>query len=156
MADVVNLRASNLNSFLYADVGIEANGCGLTMLSVLARLGKDPWAEAALWSQKSKGAAVDALTQSIVLMQLRQPPDESARSTALRLIDLLPRGPGSSDARAGAGPKAAAPVKSNGMWMIIGCACIYFALAVGLSLAPRPNAAAVTPPAPATALITNK
>jgi len=153
---VVNLRASNLNSFLYADVGIEANGCGLTMLSVLARLGKDPWAEAALWSQKSKGAAVDALTQSIVLMQLRQPPDESARSTALRLIDLLPRGPGSSDARAGAGPKAAAPVKSNGMWMIIGCACIYFALAVGLSLAPRPNAAAVTPPAPATALITNK
>jgi len=156
MADVFALiRDSTLNSFLYADVGIEANGCGLTILSVLARLGKDPWAEAALWSQKSKDAAVDALTQSIVLMQLRQPPDESARSTALRLIDLLPRGAGSSDAMASAGTKAASSATPDGMWMIIGCACIYFALAIGMGLAPRPNAAPVTPPAPATAL-TNK
>lgn len=153
MADVFALRDSTLNAFLYADVGIEANGCGLTMLSVLARLGKDPWAEAALWSRKSKDAAVDALTQSIVLMQLRQPPDESARSTALRLIDLLPQGACSSDTRAGAGTEAASSAMPDGMWMIIGCAWIYFALAFGMGLAPRPNAAAVTPPAPATALI---
>jgi len=156
MANVFALRDSTLNAFLYADVGTEANGCGLTMLSVLARLGKDPWAEAALWSQKSKHAAVDALTQSIVLMQLRQPPDESARSTALRLIDLLPQDQGSPDASASAGSKAAFPAMPDGMWMVICWAWIYFALAVGVSLAPRPNAAAVTPPAPATALITNK
>ncbi|MDQ2803887.1 MAG: hypothetical protein M3Y41_14885 [Pseudomonadota bacterium] len=149
MADVFALRNSSLNAFLYADVGTEANGCGLTILSVLARLGKDPWAEAALWSQKSKDAAVDALTQSIVLMQLRQPADEPARSTALRLIDLLPRGARSSDASASAGSKAASSVMPNGMWMIIGCAWIYLALSIGMGLAPRPNAAAVTMPATA-------
>lgn len=152
MANVFALRDSTLNAFLYADVGTEANGCGLTILSVLARLGKDPWAEAALWSQKSKDAAVDALTQSIVLMQLRQPPGESERSTALRLIDLLPRGPRSSDASQSGGSKAATSVMPNGMWMIIGCAWIYFALAAGMSVVPRPNTAAVTPPTPATAL----
>lgn len=149
MADVFAFRDSTLNAFLYADVGTEANGCGLTILSVLARLGKDPWAEAALWSRKPKDAAVDALTQSIVLVQPRQPLDEPAHSTALRLIDLLPRGACSSDARAGAGPDAAAPARSNGMWMLIGCAWFYLALAIGMSLVPRPNAAAVVPPAPA-------
>jgi hypothetical protein len=152
MADVLALPNSNLNAFLYADVGVEANGCGLTILSVLARLGKDPWAEAALWSQKSKGAAVDALTESINLMQLRQPPDEPARSIALRLVDLLPRTASSPDARARTDLKAAAAVMPNGMWMIIGYAWIYFALAVSMGLAPKPNAAAVTPPTPAAAL----
>jgi hypothetical protein len=152
MADVLALPNSNLNAFLYADVGVEANGCGLTILSVLARLGKDPWAEAALWSQKSKDAAVDALTQSINLMQLRQPPDEPARSTALRLVDLLPQAASSPGARARTDLKAAASVMPNGMWMIIGYASIYFALAVSMGLAPKPNAAAVTPPTPAVAL----
>lgn len=152
MADVLALPNSNLNAFLYADVGVEDNGCGLTILSVLARLGKDPWAEAALWSQKSKDAAVDALTQNINLMQLRQPPDEPARSTALRLVDLLPRPAISPDARARTDLKAAALVMPNGMWMIIGYASIYFALAVSMGLAPKPNAAAVAPPTPAVAL----
>jgi hypothetical protein len=154
MADVLALPNSNLNAFLYADVGVEANGCGLTILSVLARLGKDPWAEAALWSQKSKGAAVDALTESINLMQLRQPPDEPARSIALRLVDLLPRTASSPDARAKTDLEAAASVMPQGMGIIIGCAWIYFALAIGMSLVPKPNAAAVTPPAPTTSLPT--
>jgi hypothetical protein len=45
--DHVALQNSDLNPFLYADVGTELNGSTLTMLSVLARLGKDPWVEAA-------------------------------------------------------------------------------------------------------------
>lgn len=143
MADVFALRNSTLNEFLYSDVGTEANGSGLTVLSVLARLGKDPWEEAALWSEKSKDAAADALTESIVLMQLHQPPEEAARSTALRLIDLLPRGPRASRTSA----NVAASVVSRGLWMVIGCAWVYFVFAIGMSLFPGPNATAVTPPA---------
>ncbi len=151
MADVFALRDSTLNAFLYADVGTEANGCGLTILSVLARLGKDPWAEAALWSRKSKDAAADALTQSIDQMHLHQPPDESARSTALRLVDLLPHGSRLTDAGASPGPNAAAPALPNDMRMIIGGALIYFVLSVGMGLLTKPDAAAVTPPAPVAA-----
>jgi hypothetical protein len=143
MADVFALRNSTLNEFLYSDVGTEANGSGLTVLSVLARLGKDPWAEAALWSEKSKDAAADALTESIVLMHLRQPPEEAARSTALRLIDLLPRGRRASSASA----MVAASVVPSGLWVVIGCFWACFAFAIGMSLVPLPNAAAVTPPA---------
>lgn len=46
-SDVFALKKSGLEAFLYADVGIEANGSMLTILSLLARLGKDPWTEAA-------------------------------------------------------------------------------------------------------------
>ena len=40
--DAFTLKNSDLNAFLYADVGTEMNGSVLTMLSVLARLGQDP------------------------------------------------------------------------------------------------------------------
>jgi hypothetical protein len=36
------LKNSGLNEFLFAEVGIEANGTPLTILSVLARLGLVP------------------------------------------------------------------------------------------------------------------
>jgi hypothetical protein len=39
------LRDPALNAFLYAEIGTEDKGCGVTILSVLVRLGKDPWAE---------------------------------------------------------------------------------------------------------------
>ena len=41
------------------------NGTGLTILSLLARLGKDPRDEAAAWSRQPKDAAIAALTDSI-------------------------------------------------------------------------------------------
>ncbi len=50
-ADVFALKNSGLEAFLLAEVGTEWNGSGLTVLSLLARLGKDPWAEAATWSK---------------------------------------------------------------------------------------------------------
>ena len=155
MAEMFALRDSSYNSFLHANVGIEANGCGLTILSVLARLGKDPWAEAAVWSHKPKDAAVDALTQDIDLMELRQPPDGSARATALRLIDLLPRSPRSANASVGAGTEAADRAMPNGTKLAIWFVCIYFALTIGMSFLLGPDAATVAPPPPATAL-TNK
>ena len=41
-SDVFALNNSGLEPFLFAEVGDELNGLGLTVLSVLARLGHDP------------------------------------------------------------------------------------------------------------------
>ena len=45
--DVTALQRSDLNQFLFADIGTEANGTTLSVLSVFARRGADPWTEAA-------------------------------------------------------------------------------------------------------------
>lgn len=68
MANISALRDSSLNAFLFSDVGMEPNGNGLTILSLLARLGKDPWEEAAAWARKPKDAAICLLTDSISQM----------------------------------------------------------------------------------------
>lgn len=153
MANMFALRDSTLNDFLYADIGTEDNGCGLTILSVLARLGKDPWAQAAVWCNTSKDAAVDALTQNIVQMHLRQHSGGSAHSTALRLIGLLPHSPHFPDAPASPSLKAAASVMPGGVLTIVSWALLYLALSVGMSLVQRPHAAAGLTPAPTTALV---
>jgi hypothetical protein len=68
--DAFALKNSDLNAFLFAEVGTELNGSALTILSVLARLGQDPWAEAARWAKMPKAAAIDSLAQSIGKMPL--------------------------------------------------------------------------------------
>jgi hypothetical protein len=84
------LKESGLNEFLFAEVGTELNGSPLTILSVLARLGQDPWAEAARWTKLPKSAIIDRLAQSIAQMPLAPQAIAEARSTAARLIVLLP------------------------------------------------------------------
>jgi hypothetical protein len=44
--DVTALPRSNLNDFLFANVGIEARGMTLSVILALARQGLDPWREA--------------------------------------------------------------------------------------------------------------
>lgn len=89
--DFATLDKSELNAFLFADIGIEANGSKLTMLSMLARLGRDPWAQAASWSAASRPVAIDGLAASIEKMPLDREALAAARATAARLILLLPR-----------------------------------------------------------------
>jgi hypothetical protein len=84
------LKNSGLNEFLFAEVGIEANGTPLTILSVLARLGQDPWAQAARWTKLPKASIIDCLANSISQMPLRPQFLAEARTTAARLILLLP------------------------------------------------------------------
>jgi hypothetical protein len=88
--DVFALEKSGLNPFLFAEVGTELNGSTLTILSVLARLGQDPWAEAARWARLPKAAVVDGLTASILRMPLSTQALANAHATAARLILLLP------------------------------------------------------------------
>ena len=56
------LGHSQFNEFLFASIGQEKSGQSLTVLSALARLGLDPWEEAARLSEMTKEAAASALT----------------------------------------------------------------------------------------------
>ena len=88
--DAFALKNSNLNAFLFADVGTELNGSTLTILSVLAQLGLDPWAEAARWAKMPSAAAIDCLAQGIGKMPLSPQALAETFATASSLVKLLP------------------------------------------------------------------
>jgi len=94
--DAFALQNSGLNAFLFAEVGTEQNGSPLTILSILARLGKDPWAQAAEWARMPNAATTECLTQSIMQMPLCPRALVEARVTAGRLVMLLPRQSGTT------------------------------------------------------------
>lgn len=89
-SDAFAFKNSGLNAFLFAEVGNEVNGSPLTILSVLARLGMDPWIEAARLTKMPKAALIDSLASSISQMPLSPQALTDARTTATRLIQLLP------------------------------------------------------------------
>ena len=87
--DVFTMRDASCNAFLFSEVGTELNGSALTILSMLARLGQDPWAQAAAWAQLSKEAVIERLTTSIRRMPLTAGALSEAPATAARLSLLL-------------------------------------------------------------------
>ena len=88
--DAYALQRSDLNRFLFADVGVEASGMTLSVLSTLARRGTDPWQEAARLAKLPRNAAVEGLARIIAAMpsSLWSLPD--ATVIAARLVALLP------------------------------------------------------------------
>jgi hypothetical protein len=141
--DAFAFKASGLNAFLFAEVGIEQNGSTLTVLSTLARLGNDPWALAAEWAKMPNAASVDCLTKSILRMPLSGPAYVEARATATRLVLLLPRQSGQVAHR----PLAELKIPE---WLPIVAFCVFIGLAVVVSTfaaAPVASTAAM-PPAP--------
>ncbi len=139
MANIFALRDSGLNAFLFSYVGTEANGTGLTILSLLARLGKDPWDEAAAWSRMPRDAAIRSLTDSIEQMPPNQQAFDDAHLTAARLVALLPT-PGTPSG-ATAMPSALAAVPKANL-LIFGYFALILALNLWLAAAPKPGAAA--------------
>lgn len=91
--DVTALQRSDLNQFLFADVGTEASGMTLSVVSVLARQGSDPWREASRLADLPKAEATDSLARTIADMpkSLWKLPD--AIAIAARLTGLLPERP---------------------------------------------------------------
>lgn len=89
-ADHATLQNSDLNPFLFADVGIELNGSTLTMLSALARLGQDPWVEAGRWAKLPKTLAIDRVVATINNSPLSSLSASEKRTVATRLVMLLP------------------------------------------------------------------
>jgi hypothetical protein len=87
---VFSLRTSAFNDFLYAPIGEEENGMVLTVLSALARLGVDPWDEAARLSELLPENARKRLTSIISGLPDGLWAKTSAGDIAARLGALLP------------------------------------------------------------------
>ena len=106
--DAYALQRSDLNGFLFAEVGVEASGMQLTVLSALARQGVDPWQEAGRLAKLPRAAAVDGLAQMIAAMPACPWSFADATAIAARLVNMLP-------ARSGGlfDHGAAKPVPSN-------------------------------------------
>jgi hypothetical protein len=85
------LPASEFNKFLFAPIGEDSNGMSVSILSVLARSGADPWQEAENLAQLSKETAISRLAPMIQASCESAASDLDARRTAMRMLTLLPR-----------------------------------------------------------------
>ena len=87
------LPPSKFERFLLSNVGIQSNGMPLTVLSLFARIGVDPWREAENLSLLPNELAVSSLARAIS----RFPPDSGARlDVAVLASDLVDRLPAPS------------------------------------------------------------
>ena len=96
---------TDFDEFLFASIGEDASGMPLTLLSVLARLGVDPWEEAAALAHLPVEPATQRLAARLEALPHGPTPDADTVTLATRLIALLHR-PRKSKAHA---PKAHAP-----------------------------------------------
>jgi hypothetical protein len=86
-----SLLHSELNEFLFAQLGDEENGSPLTVLSALTRLGADPWAEGARLSELPRDAAARALVTMIAMFPREKRGVSEVVALAEKLAGLLPR-----------------------------------------------------------------
>jgi len=86
------LQHSDLQDFLFAPVWDEKSGTPLSILSALARLGMDPWGEAARLAEMPRAGAASALAAILAKLPRNEPelPDYSRISE--RLVQFLPEG----------------------------------------------------------------
>ena len=89
-SDAFAFSRSGLNEFLFAPVGTESNGMTLSVVSVFARLGNDPWLEAGRLARLPKSEATESLARIIANMPTSIWPLQSATAIAVRLVALLP------------------------------------------------------------------
>jgi len=81
----------DLDGFLFSQVGEECRGVPLSVISVLIRLGLDPWEEAGRLSSLGKGEAVEQLARLIVELPDTVSPLSEARRIAAELVERLPK-----------------------------------------------------------------
>lgn len=93
MAGVKHLHpnGTDYDRFLYAYVGEDRNGSGVTVVSALARLGFDPWKEAAELAKLGQKAAQTRLEARLLKLQDVPALSLDHTSVAIKLILLLPR-----------------------------------------------------------------
>lgn len=89
-AEIFSLSGSNLNPFLFSEVGIEVSGQRLSVVSLLARQGEDPWREAERLAAMPVEAAVECLGRAIAMMPGSNWSLPAATVIAGRLIAILP------------------------------------------------------------------
>lgn len=113
-----SLSHSEFNNFLFAYVGEEKSGLQLTVLSALARLGLDPWAEAARLSDLPKEAATAALTDTMSGLPEGDWKAANLPAVAGRLVGFLPKRSASSlKAEEGEGPEGGRRKTAGRSWV---------------------------------------
>jgi len=83
----------DFDEFLFAPVGVDATGMPVTLLTVLARLGVDPWEEAADLAHLSREPAMQRLASRLEAMPNGPKSAADTVNIATRLIALLHRAP---------------------------------------------------------------
>ena len=86
----VSALGSEFNDFLFAPIGEDRNDMPLSVLSALARLGLDPWQEAAELARLPPDTATQRLVASIAALSDGLSVHVEIRTLATRLIALLP------------------------------------------------------------------
>ena len=84
------LPPSELNEFLLAEVGTQTNGLSLTVLSLLARTGRDPWGEAERLAGLPSETAIAAMTAAIADSRICVASECDPNAVATRLVKRLP------------------------------------------------------------------
>ena len=85
-----SLGHSQYNDFLFAAVGEEKVGLPLTVLTALARLGVDPWQEAARLSNLPRETAAKAFALTIAKLPEGDWKASDSDAIAARLVNWLP------------------------------------------------------------------
>ncbi len=124
-----SLGHSEFNEFLFAFVGEERSGQQLTVLSALARLGLDPWDEAARLSELPEEAATNALAAAIGALSGGDWKVSERQSIAVRLVNYLPRR-NSPSARSPQGGSIGVHKQKSGapnwlIWIALGAAVLF-------------------------------
>ena len=145
--DAFALRRSGLNEFLFAAIGTEGNGMRLSVLSVFARLGHDPWKEAGRLAGLPKLEAAESLARTIAGMPTSIWPLPVAMEIATCLIAFLPV----QSAKPGLGSPVSAYGTKATRFVIVGIVltCTAFAMAYEAGIfarmgAPMPRASDMT------------
>jgi hypothetical protein len=139
--DAFALPHSDVNAFLFGQIGIDAGGLELSVMSALAREGLDPWQEAARLARLPEVRAIDELARMIAAVPESQWPQPIATEIAARLVRLLPRrgGPSISVDTSGASKGAAQGINRDWLTLILLGIAILVGSAVGISsFAPNP------------------
>lgn len=84
---------SDLNDFLFTAIADDSNGMHLTMLSVLARSGVDPWEEAAGLRTLSREEATEKLVRVLADVPNGPSPGDDTAAMAARLVVQLHASP---------------------------------------------------------------
>lgn len=134
--NVFSLQNSSLNGFLFADVGTQANGMTLSVLSTLARRGMDPSREAERLAKLPRTDAVDGLAQIIATMPASRWSVPDARAIASRLVALLPA-PGAGPSDASSAQPATKYTTTRGQVLVLASAALLFGLTLNLFFSPR-------------------
>src|SRR4051812_26940660 len=99
MRSGLNMHHPELQEFLFAPIWIEKNGTPLSILSALARLGMDPWGEAARLANLPRAGAASALATILARLPRNEPELPDYAKLSQHLVQLLPEGGSTSSTK---------------------------------------------------------